>query len=127
MRELDAACARALGCRMVWFDRLTDFDGHWSQSGPFDDPSKCRHSAVAYWQDAAGRSNVTVDEFSPSTDPTAARELEDEIERRGLEDRYVQVLGAVVNANPYTDNESWALIRATPEQRARAFLEAVKE
>ena len=51
--------------------------------------------------------------------------LEDEIERRALIDRYLAALDDVLGVNPYTDDEVWSLIRATPEQRARAFLEAI--
>jgi hypothetical protein len=52
--------------------------------------------------------------------------LEDEIERRGLQKRYMDALASTTNAMPF-DNVlyPWSLIRATPEQRARAFLEAI--
>jgi hypothetical protein len=54
--------------------------------------------------------------------------LEDEIERRGLKNEYLLALsGIVIGTLCLADyDEWWALIRATPEQRARAFLEAAK-
>lgn len=59
----------------------------------------------------------------------AARQLEDEIERRGLEYSYVRSLVnlVAVDTAPGSDGERWALIRATPEQRAKAFLQAIGE
>jgi len=57
---------------------------------------------------------------------TSACVLEDEIERRGLQEKYVTILLALIDPDPYTTNEYWAILRATPEQRAQAFLEAIK-
>ena len=79
------------------------------------------------------------------------RNLEDEIERRGLVERYqdalieilgfdMQVFNSAIELSLYGDlpkipNNSfqwgghaylWAFHRATPEQRARAFLEVIK-
>jgi len=58
--------------------------------------------------------------------------LEDEIERRRLWAAYTEALIKYVDC-PSPTNEPWAvedawnfIRRATPEQRARAFLEAVK-
>lgn len=86
-----------------------------------------------------------------STDHAAARLLEDEIERRGLVEKYqnalidvfgfdMQVFNSAIEISshavcPSIPNNTfqwqghaflWALIRATPEQKARAFLEVVK-
>jgi len=56
----------------------------------------------------------------------AASLLEGEIERRGLEETYADALldltGAVTGIEQYN---FWLFIRATPEQRAQAFLKAV--
>jgi hypothetical protein len=58
---------------------------------------------------------------------SAARLLEDEIERRGLHGPYIGALLTEMG-QPHTYHPSieidikWALLRATPEQRARAFL-----
>lgn len=66
-----------------------------------------------------------------STDLVAARLLEDEIERRGLQYEYVAVLWCVVGyaghngEGPNIWKEEWTFLRATPEQRAQAFLKAV--
>jgi hypothetical protein len=65
-----------------------------------------------------------------STDPAAARLVEDEIERRGLWRAYTEaLLLAVIDLPPGVDTifEGWALIRATPEARCRAALVAVGE
>lgn len=52
--------------------------------------------------------------------------LEDEIERRGLEDDYIRALLAIVIPDGGSVLAFWRILRATPEQRARAFLEATK-
>ena len=62
---------------------------------------------------------------------TSARLLEDEIERRGLQDEYLTALWGVMDAagDPSPEwvlADIWLFLRATPEQRARAFLEAMK-
>jgi len=63
-----------------------------------------------------------------STSYTDVRLLEDEIERRGLWQQYIGVLLDILNSYDRPSMvDIWAIIRATPEQRARAFLEAVKE
>jgi hypothetical protein len=66
-----------------------------------------------------------------STDHTAARLLEDEIERRGKVSDYAGALAEMVGVGDdfwydATGGDVWQIIRATPEQRARAFLEAVE-
>lgn len=67
--------------------------------------------------------------FDPSTDIESARMLEDEIERRGLQEPYVYALGKIIGMRDINDwleaEDWWRFLRATPEQRARAFLEAV--
>jgi hypothetical protein len=66
-----------------------------------------------------------------STNPTAIRLAEDEIERRGLQDEYMTALFEIVfNASfeQYVNtHEIWRIIRATPEQRARAALAALNK
>jgi hypothetical protein len=63
-----------------------------------------------------------------STDPAAARSLEDEIERRSLQSEYVWALAELL----FVADDEWGtahvmkMIRATPEQKCRAFLEATK-
>lgn len=78
-----------------------------------------------------------VDGLEPHDGASIARGLEDEIERRGLQDVYIRALfvqtipeaarwDITLNAEPggYIDRASlFLLLRATPEQRARAFLE----
>lgn len=60
-----------------------------------------------------------------------AQMLEDEIARRGNYDNYIIALSSECGISLYERNElpltaSWKLIRATPEQRARAFLAATE-
>lgn len=62
-----------------------------------------------------------------SSDIEAARLLEDEIERQGRQIGYVMALMRMLNTRQMGGmDEKWALIHATPQQRARAFLEAMK-
>lgn len=61
-------------------------------------------------------------------DPAATRAMEDEIERRGLQWKYLDQLNLIVLGN-YSFSSSadrWAIIRATGEQRCRAALAAVR-
>ena len=60
-----------------------------------------------------------------------SRPIEDEIERRGMPVEYMRallqecpVMGYADIDNP-EDANAWTLLRATPEQRARAFLAAL--
>lgn len=68
-----------------------------------------------------------------SDNPEAARLLEDEIERRGLQMPYMDALLSLcplvgyAGINNPEDHNAWLLIRTTPEQRARAFLEVAGE
>lgn len=67
-----------------------------------------------------------------STDPAAARLVEDEIERRGLQRKYIIALDRLLSTNVYKDwddclADMWLAIRAAPEQRCRAALVAVGE
>ena len=54
--------------------------------------------------------------FRPSTDMTTAMEVEHEIGKRGLIERYCEQLVLVVGSS------FWRLIHATPDQRCRAAL-----
>lgn len=56
--------------------------------------------------------------------PEKSALLEDEIERRGLSADYVSAIIDIVRPES-GEKLVWAVIRATPEQRARAFLEAM--
>lgn len=104
LHVLDDQCARALG----W--KLDERGGYWW------DASVCvmRHRS-----------------WSPSTNHEAARILENEIERRGqrVQEEYVIALGRQIgmrDINDWNDWEDWwKWLRATPEQKVRAFLEAI--
>jgi len=76
-----------------------------------------------------GRVHVsTIEKVPPySTDYTAVRLVEDEIERRGLGPRFVAELGACVCLEyPYANRGVWRILRASPEDRCRAALSAVR-
>lgn len=67
-----------------------------------------------------------------STDRTAVMLLEDEIERRGLQDKYLIAISRILDDLPLPYEKGvmppflWQLLRATPEQRARAFLKVAR-
>ncbi len=76
-----------------------------------------------------------IDGLEPHEGESIARGLEDEIDRRGLWRAYTLALvaplltedGNIPNETPMIAlHTGWLLIRATPEQRARAFLKAVE-
>lgn len=65
-----------------------------------------------------------------STDPAAARLVEDELERRGLHHEYSVLLAIDVfrTRHGWQDwQDTWAVIRATPQQRCRAALKSVPD
>ena len=63
-----------------------------------------------------------------TTDQTAVRLVDDEIERRGLQEPYIQALDKLVTY----EHESgwvwfrWGILRATPEQRCQAAVIAIR-
>jgi hypothetical protein len=66
-----------------------------------------------------------IDGLEPHEADSIARGLEDDIEARGLQDAYTEALDALVNVGVTGwRNVRWAMLRATPEQRARAYLKA---
>jgi hypothetical protein len=97
--ELDKQCAAALG----W---TCEEEETWS---PLTE---------SIWRNASGHK---VD-FPPTS-----QMLEDEIVRRGLTYKYVLEISGVLDLVAFDEwLWIWKSLRATPEQRARAFLEAVK-
>jgi hypothetical protein len=126
-RELDADCARRLG-----LDVVTDYATVYGE-----------HAAISWWIGEINDESATP-VLNYSSDPSAAQMLEDEIERRGLQARYAtflleevdpdgaQIYHSAIEVERYTSPHDdgwklvWALIRATPEQRARAFLAATE-
>ncbi len=68
-----------------------------------------------------------IDGKEPHEAGGVAEMLEDEIERRGLIYEYTNMLVTLIEYQAIANPLGWAVLRATPEQRARAFLEAVKD
>ncbi len=103
--ELDEQCARAMGWTVV------------------DEPINFRGVQVG----VAGYLGRDLPYFA--SDHNSARLLEDEIERRGLQSTYIEALFTVLGCPGlgWEDDTAflWSLIRATPEQKARAFLNTV--
>lgn len=62
-----------------------------------------------------------VPRFSTSHDAVAT--VRAEIERRGLEPKFVRQLIAMVG---YSDRTTWRILNASPEQQSRAALKAVE-
>jgi hypothetical protein len=86
---------------------------------------------VALWCDSHGQPLRRESEWFPSTSIADAREIEDEIERRGLKWKYTQALVSLSLFFPevpdfvHDEDLWWFLIHATPEQRSLAALKTV--
>lgn len=127
MRKQDARVARALG----WTTREIPVGG----------------GSITYWNQPDGRPSfwgVDVLGVLPpfTTDPVAARQVEDEIERRGLWERYTKALLEIINPDAQLFSSAlehggdpraldipstlWGLIRATPAQRCEAALKVLE-
>jgi hypothetical protein len=65
--------------------------------------------------------------LDPDLTPASARLLEDEIERRNAEDDYIRALMQIVAPDGSSVGIFWKVIRATPEQRAQAFLRVLED
>lgn len=106
--ELDEACMRAMG---------------WEYKPRFPGDT------TGYWRASDGETVISEDRPHFSTDPDAARLLEESIEWRGRETQaeYVFALAdrLFTEDSEWGTSHVWKMIRATPEQKARAFLEVV--
>ncbi len=71
--------------------------------------------------------NRNIPDFSGSLD--AAHKMEAELEMQGVQHEYMWKLKKVIadELGPNVRLTWWPIIRATPEQRCRAALEAVRE
>jgi len=121
----DQKCAEILGYKMVWFDRVTDFGGDWSQTGPYQDKADCRHKAIAYWQEPDGTCLVLVGDFSPTTDSTWLPRLFSHVAALHVESTYLDYLVDIVL--PYAhyelrSREIWHIVTAAPSQHVEAFI-----
>lgn len=129
--ELDTQCAQALGYTVYHYDKDYAENCYYmlmdAQFNPVVSMFKgARQTEAEAWGDAP----------MFSADPEAAHLLEDEIERRDLQRSYIVALLSGVGSDVeyaathvwYADAaDFWRMLRATPEQRARAFLEVVKQ
>lgn len=120
-RELDVACARALRWTRgkharadgstYTCDYWHDAQGNHTERAEDDRCMEC-HQEMAAW--------------SPSTDPATTPQLLAEIARRGLQDAYIRAFYPAYHSfEAISVPELFALLRATPEQHARAFLEVI--
>jgi hypothetical protein len=85
--------------------------------------AKSNALSFAYCKRLAARIAESPDVFD--ADRRCRDLLEPEIERRGwdAQKRYIEALQKITECIPFDDvGYYWPLIRATPEQRARAFL-----
>lgn len=135
-RDLDAECARAFApdVRIAW--RLTEWDHtanrrveiqSWYERHPNADRVGLQAEPCTVRQTRSTETPRWDVVAAYSTDHAAARLLEDEAERRGLQWPYARALcGIVGGQRDALPGILWLFIRATPEQRARAFLEVLR-
>ena len=114
LKALDAACAKAMGWQP---DPARCNVCGWPLEDGICEPGNCAERPVP---------KIKYNDPAPySKEPYLASLLEDEIEKRGLQDVYIDALMRIVEY-PAIGEQYWLLLRATPEQRARAFLAAVE-
>lgn len=83
------------------------------------------------WEKPNGERMTAADLPQFSSRPVASGWLLDEIEQRSLQDRYLMALSHILKDIPLPYDKGvmppflWLVLRATPEQRARAFLKAI--
>lgn len=123
LQELNIACAQALGWRVEWGFNEEQGEEYGILYNPEGEQVALRYGIASLY---------TFPEDIPPFphDPTAARVLEGEIKKRELTHEYAAALYGIVTHHYLTHegvmpDEIILLIYATPEQRARAFLEAV--
>ncbi len=122
----DIALAKALGYTVYHYDK----DVRENQYYCLMDPD---FNAVVMWPFQAGERKTETEAWADaskfSTSLDAMHLVEDEIERRGLQERYIQELDRLVT---YERDEGWewfrwGILRATPEQRCLAAFRAIEE
>ena len=125
-RELNEQCAKALGYTVYHYDKDYAENCYYQLMDEELDP-------VIMFPFRAGERKTEDEAWADvpafSTDYEAARILEDEIERRGLQIEYAKAVMKLIYQQGFKNyaEPQWLLIRATPEQKARAFLEAIKQ
>ena len=134
-RELDERCAHALGYITFWGDggfgeTLYLWDKEAIRDG--NGARNC-HLLGARWERVRvdGEIHELMVRLCPAFSARLedAKILEDEIARRGLREPYCMALWEATGIDGAADFETslgWPLIRATPEQRARAFVKVVE-
>lgn len=133
-RELDEQCAKALGYDTLWADGGFGETLYLHDTGAVRESpnvtSNCRLLGASWERlridgEIVERFVRYCPAFSERLED--AKILEDEIERRGLQRRYMDALADTVDAMPFDDViYPWSLFHATPKQRARAFLKAIE-
>lgn len=107
--ELDEACMRAMG---------------WEYKSRFPGDK------TGYWRASDGETVISEDRPHFSTDPDAARLLEEYIARRNqsVQAEYVFALAELLfgEQDEWGTAHVWKMICATPEQRTHAFLRVVR-
>ena len=133
-RELDEQIAWALGYETLWADGGFGMTLYLHDSGAVRESANVTgncHILRLTWQ--LLRVNGEAGEYRVRRTPEwserheDARMLEDEIERRGLQIEYSLAIARLLSFDmkEFSLDDAWLLLRATPEQRARAFLEAI--
>jgi hypothetical protein len=93
---------------------------------------------VGYWVFPNGDRLLSGEIPDYADDHNAARLVEDEIERRGLQEEYIKALTRQLDLNVFVasasgdyrafefhPDEAWAFLHAAPEKRCRAALQAI--
>lgn len=130
LRALDRQCARLLGHDLVFAPKAwTDED--WMCS---DTPTEINVLAINVGGMPAplggGAFHMSIPHYS--TDHDAARLLEDAVEKRGTVaiTQYMDALWRIVCFGQHRqvagERYEWVFVRASPSQRARAFVEVMK-
>jgi hypothetical protein len=153
-RALDEQCAHALGYDTIWADSIFGHTLYLWDKGAVRTPygaSNC-HVLGTSWEKLRidGEVRELMVRICPAFAGRDVKILEDEVERRGLVEAYQNALIAVLGLDMQVFNSAielntlevpevrnntfeweghaslWKLIRAAPEQRARAFLEVME-
>lgn len=138
-RLLDEQCAHTLGYQTIWGESVFGLSLYLWDEGAIRTEIGATNCTVlgARWERLriGGEVRELMVRLCPAFSGRLedAKILEDEVERRKLIGAYVATLVSLLDTQIVSDNQTvrylaymsdfWALIRATPEQRARAFVQ----